>query len=185
MATESNALFRTGNVIVLVGDHVDGALSISPVWREYKDPDELETLRANGASEEWLRRHVVEKTKEADVWYAFVQERDQALAQFMVIAAAIIVGADRFPGYLTLVDGEVSSASILEPDVLLSTSDELADENSAALRTLSEIVRRPVEDLLPIRFEVEEGTLNGRFTSGSLSIGLEPTDSDQRTSERG
>lgn len=163
---------RSGNVLVYVGEHASSVLSKAPVWREYKDPAELEVLKENGATDEWLTTHIIDELANGDVWYAFVEERGQPLSEFMLVAAEILIFTTRFPGYLTLVDGDVVSATILAPQILLSTSDDLDDENMEALEALAKILDRSPRDLLPVRYEVDPKCLNGRVASGVLPIAL-------------
>lgn len=163
---------RIGDVLLCYDEVTDAMLAQYVVWREYYVPDELELMRAYGATAEWLEEHLIDRLEDGDIWYTLVGHLDAPVTTFMAVSANFSIGGRAFPGYLTLVDGEIRSGRLDLDELLLSASDLLADDNAEVLETLAQIVGRPRAELLPVTYEVDAAVMGGALSRGVLEVAL-------------
>lgn len=128
-----------------------------PVWFEYEVPEQIEFLMKIGISETWLRRNIVEftNTSNRSVWFAMDALFDVPATTVCAAFANISLGKSiSYDGYITVVDGFVTSCRIFDGNILLSKADVLDEDNRAALETIATRSGIQLRDLLPIQYEI-------------------------------
>ncbi|WAS95700.1 hypothetical protein [Nannocystis punicea] len=174
MTDPSPGLRRSGDVVVSHEPPTEEMFARYAVWREYYAPAELEAMREHGATDEWIEENVLDWLERADVWYVLSGTRASLPTMYMDVAANFLVAGQIFAGYLTFVDGEATSGTIFHPEVLLSTRDVLADDNRSALDELARLLGRPASELLPVRYELSDGSGVTGVLDVELSSPLSP-----------
>jgi len=171
---EDAHIIQEGRLLLNWGELDDACFRRAPVWCEYYDPDELETMLAWGkVSRAWLDEHIIghiEGTNRS-VWYAPADDVPVPRCEIMAISAILRMDGLHMNGYLTLVAGEIASASIFteeDEDVILSLV--LGDHNREALGRLAKRLQWPRDQHPRVLFYEARGNNPFGIASGALDI---------------
>lgn len=163
---------EASGIILQYGELCPSSFELWPIWREYKDPQELDRMRVDGASEEWIRVNILERLEEGDVWYALSHGGGMPPAEFVVVAAEIYLGQHQERGYVTLVNEVVASCTLFAHDVVLSTSDLLDEENAEGLAVIGRQREIGTGELLPVRYCLDSVVGLATPSSGRIDVPL-------------
>jgi hypothetical protein len=166
-------IIQEGSLLLHWGELDETCLDRSKIWCEYYDPGEITSMMMLGASREWINDHIIDIIDESEspAWYAPATEQPMPRCEIMGIAATLRIGEVDLNGYLTVVSGEIASASIFLEGEQIILSLALGDHNREALQELA----RQHQFVQPRRLLVSyvtHGKNPFNITSGSLHIPL-------------
>jgi hypothetical protein len=125
--------------MVVQGSLTRECFQLSPCWHEYQYPSQIDRLEELCVNRDWLLRELVENgsEKQVDAWYASTKDSPFELDTVSACLCELAISPiQTTTGYATIVEREVVSITLFEPDVVLSSADILDEENWMALRQL-------------------------------------------------
>lgn len=158
--------------LVLLYEHPSAPdFNVYPVWHEYRDPAQLKEMARLGCTEEWLEEHVLCKLDEGELWLATSEPGGLVDSDIMLAWCDLAFGANvQLTGYLTVVQKEVTSATCVPSDAIVSQAERLDKENEMSLARLGLLHARSPAELVRVTYQVQEQVAIGIPPRGSLNI---------------
>lgn len=186
--SEDHRIMQVGSLLLHWGSLDEMCFGRAPVWCEYYDPDELETMRVwGGISHAWLDEHIIGRLEGTNrsVWYAPADDLAAPRCEIMAISATLCLGDREMNGFLTVVDGEITSGAVFadgQPGFIFSLADVLDEHNHEELSRLADGYGVPKQQLLPIRYTTRGKNPYG-IASGTLDIPVTPPSEVESSSD--